>query len=89
MNCMWIHLFQNKIQGCGLLMRNASVIEFSVLALVQLVMYLARETQQKLKESEQQCQDLTKASFGKCQPCLEDTCKAFYTSMCRCGFASF
>uniref|UniRef100_A0A3B4TYD7 Clusterin n=1 Tax=Seriola dumerili TaxID=41447 RepID=A0A3B4TYD7_SERDU len=50
---------------------------------------LARETEQKLEEAEQQCQDLTKSSFEECRPCLEDTCKAFYTSTCRRGFASF
>uniref|UniRef100_A0A4W6CH59 Clusterin n=1 Tax=Lates calcarifer TaxID=8187 RepID=A0A4W6CH59_LATCA len=43
----------------------------------------------KLEEAEQQCQDLTKSSFQECRPCLEDTCKAFYTSTCRRGFASF
>ncbi|XP_039473780.1 clusterin-like protein 1 [Oreochromis aureus] len=53
------------------------------------VMQLAKETQQKLEEAEQQCQDLTKSSFGECRPCLEDSCKAFYTSTCRRGFASF
>ncbi|XP_022622942.1 clusterin-like protein 1 [Seriola dumerili] len=52
-------------------------------------MQLARETEQKLEEAEQQCQDLTKSSFEECRPCLEDTCKAFYTSTCRRGFASF
>lgn len=52
-------------------------------------MQLAKETQQKVEEAEQQCQDLTKSSFGECQPCLEDSCKAFYTSTCRRGFASF
>lgn len=43
-------------------------------------MQLARETEQKLEEAEQQCQHLTKAFFEECQPRLEDTCKAFYTS---------
>ncbi|XP_044033050.1 clusterin-like protein 1 isoform X2 [Siniperca chuatsi] len=52
-------------------------------------MQLARETEQKLEEAEQRCQDLTKSSFEECRPCLEDTCKAFYTSTCRRGFASF
>nr|CBN82071.1 Clusterin-like protein 1 [Dicentrarchus labrax] len=52
-------------------------------------MQLVRETEQKLEEAEQQCQDLTKSSFEECRPCLEDTCKAFYTSTCRRGFASF
>uniref|UniRef100_A0A3Q1HC87 Clusterin n=1 Tax=Anabas testudineus TaxID=64144 RepID=A0A3Q1HC87_ANATE len=50
---------------------------------------LVKETQLKLDEAEQQCRDLTEASFTECRPCLEDTCKAFYTSMCRRGFASF
>uniref|UniRef100_A0A3B5A134 Clusterin n=1 Tax=Stegastes partitus TaxID=144197 RepID=A0A3B5A134_9TELE len=50
---------------------------------------LAKETEQKLEEAEQRCRDLTKSSFGKCRPCLEDSCKAFYTSTCRRGFASF
>ncbi|XP_070784650.1 clusterin-like protein 1 [Enoplosus armatus] len=52
-------------------------------------MQLARETEQKLEEAEQQCQDLTRSSFEECRPCLEDTCKAFYTSTCRRGFTSF
>ncbi|XP_028425726.1 clusterin-like protein 1 [Perca flavescens] len=52
-------------------------------------MQLVWETEQKLKEADQQCQDLTKSSFDECRPCLEDTCKAFFTSKCRRGFASF
>uniref|UniRef100_A0A3B3VYV7 Clusterin n=1 Tax=Poecilia latipinna TaxID=48699 RepID=A0A3B3VYV7_9TELE len=50
---------------------------------------LARETEQKLEEAERQCQDLTKSFFGDCRPCLEDSCKAFFTSTCRRGYASF
>ncbi|XP_023182511.1 clusterin-like protein 1 isoform X1 [Xiphophorus maculatus] len=53
------------------------------------VMQLARETEQKLEEAEQQCRDLTKSFFGECRPCLEDSCKAFFTSTCRRGYASF
>ena len=56
---------------------------------LQGAMQLARETEQKLKEAEWQCQDLTKATFEECRPCLEDTCKTFFTSMCRRGFTSF
>ncbi|XP_068438203.1 clusterin-like protein 1 [Clinocottus analis] len=52
-------------------------------------MQLVRETEQKLEEAEQQCQYSTKSSFEECRPCLEDTCKAFFTSTCRRGFASF
>ncbi|XP_029385404.1 clusterin-like protein 1 [Echeneis naucrates] len=52
-------------------------------------MQLSREMEQKLEEAEHQCQDLTKSSFEECRPCLEDTCKAFYTSTCRRGFTSF
>uniref|UniRef100_A0A667XXI8 Clusterin n=1 Tax=Myripristis murdjan TaxID=586833 RepID=A0A667XXI8_9TELE len=50
---------------------------------------LARETEQKLQEAEQQCHDSVKTSFEECRPCLEDTCKTFYTSTCRRGFSSF
>ncbi|KAM7390307.1 hypothetical protein PAMA_008467 [Pampus argenteus] len=50
---------------------------------------LVRETEQKLQEAERQCQDLTKSTFEKCRPCLEDTCKTFFTSECRRGFTSF
>ncbi|KAM7369798.1 hypothetical protein PAMP_011089 [Pampus punctatissimus] len=50
---------------------------------------LFRETEQKLQEAERQCQDLTKSTFEKCRPCLEDTCKTFFTSECRRGFTSF
>ncbi|XP_034718518.1 clusterin-like protein 1 isoform X1 [Etheostoma cragini] len=52
-------------------------------------MQLVWETEQKLKEENQRCRDLTKSSFDECRPCLEDTCKAFFTSKCRRGFASF
>ncbi|XP_059183172.1 clusterin-like protein 1 [Centropristis striata] len=52
-------------------------------------MQLVRESELKLEEAEQQCRVLTKSSFEECRPCLEDTCKAFYTSACRRGFASF
>ncbi|XP_014838390.1 PREDICTED: clusterin-like protein 1 [Poecilia mexicana] len=52
-------------------------------------MQLARETEQKLEEAERQCRDLTKSFFGDCRPCLEDSCKAFFTSTCRRGYASF
>uniref|UniRef100_A0A3B3UW55 Clusterin-like protein 1 n=1 Tax=Poecilia latipinna TaxID=48699 RepID=A0A3B3UW55_9TELE len=57
--------------------------------LFQGAMQLARETEQKLEEAERQCQDLTKSFFGDCRPCLEDSCKAFFTSTCRRGYASF
>ncbi|XP_048856956.1 clusterin-like protein 1 [Brienomyrus brachyistius] len=50
---------------------------------------LAKEAEQKLREAEQQCQKSSKTSWEKCQPCLEDTCKTFYTSTCRRGFSSF
>ncbi|MED6245607.1 hypothetical protein ATANTOWER_005483 [Ataeniobius toweri] len=52
-------------------------------------MQLARETEQKLEEAERQCRDLTKSFFGECRPCLENSCKAFFTSTCRRGYASF
>ncbi|KAK5849840.1 hypothetical protein PBY51_014142 [Eleginops maclovinus] len=50
---------------------------------------LVWETELKLEEAEQQCQDVIKSSFEECRPCLEDACKAFFTSTCRRGFASF
>ncbi|XP_061110378.1 clusterin-like protein 1 [Conger conger] len=50
---------------------------------------LAREVEQKLGEAEQRCQELLKSSWEECRPCLEDVCKAFYTSTCRRGFSSF
>ncbi|KAF6737670.1 Clusterin-like protein 1 [Oryzias melastigma] len=53
------------------------------------VMQLAKEMEHKLEEAEQQCRDSTKSSLEECKPCLEDACKAFYTSACRRGFASF
>ncbi|XP_041824556.1 clusterin-like protein 1 [Melanotaenia boesemani] len=52
-------------------------------------MQLTKESEQKLEEAEQQCQDLARSSLRECRPCLEDTCKAFYTSTCRRGFSSF
>uniref|UniRef100_A0A672G0D1 Clusterin n=1 Tax=Salarias fasciatus TaxID=181472 RepID=A0A672G0D1_SALFA len=51
--------------------------------------HLAKETEGKLKEAEKHCQDLSRSSFEKCRPCLEDSCRGFYTSTCRRGFASF
>lgn len=56
---------------------------------LQGAMQLVRDTEQRLEEAEQQCHYLIKLSFNECQPCLEDTCKAFYASTCRRGFASF
>ncbi|XP_043961238.1 clusterin-like protein 1 [Gambusia affinis] len=52
-------------------------------------MQLAREAEQKLEEAEWQCRDLAKSIFGECRSCLEDSCKAFFTSTCRRGYASF
>uniref|UniRef100_A0A3P9J5V5 Clusterin n=1 Tax=Oryzias latipes TaxID=8090 RepID=A0A3P9J5V5_ORYLA len=48
-----------------------------------------QEMEHKLEEAEQQCRESTKSSLEECKPCLEDTCKAFYASTCRRGFASF
>ncbi|KAJ8336469.1 hypothetical protein SKAU_G00376890 [Synaphobranchus kaupii] len=50
---------------------------------------LAKEVEQKLGEAEQHCQESLKASWEECRPCLEEACKAFYTSTCRRGFSSF
>lgn len=63
--------------------------ELFVFGFLQGAMQLVRETEQKLEEAEQHCRDLTKSSFEECRPCLEDVCKAFYTSTCRRGFAFF
>uniref|UniRef100_A0A8D0ASD1 Clusterin C-terminal domain-containing protein n=1 Tax=Sander lucioperca TaxID=283035 RepID=A0A8D0ASD1_SANLU len=64
----------------GLLRGNVSETELSVLGFLQKAMQLVWETEQKLKEADQ---DLTKSSFDECRPCLEDTYKAFFTSKCR------
>uniref|UniRef100_A0A8C7Y7L8 Clusterin n=1 Tax=Oryzias sinensis TaxID=183150 RepID=A0A8C7Y7L8_9TELE len=53
------------------------------------VTQLAKEMEHKLEEAEQQCRESTKSSLEECKPCLEDTCKAFYTSSCRRGFSLF
>ncbi|KAK1885392.1 Clusterin-like protein 1 [Dissostichus eleginoides] len=50
---------------------------------------LVWETELKLQDAEQQCQDVTKSSFEECRACLEDACKAFFTTTCRRGFSSF
>ncbi|KAI9516612.1 hypothetical protein NQZ68_013668 [Dissostichus eleginoides] len=50
---------------------------------------LVWETELKLEDAEQQCQDVTKSSFEECRACLEDACKAFFTTTCRRGFSSF
>lgn len=71
------------------LLREVFEPEWYVLWFLQGAMQLLKETEQKLEQAEQQCQDLTKSFFGECRPCLEDSCKAFYTSTCRRGFASF
>uniref|UniRef100_A0A4W5KNC9 Clusterin n=1 Tax=Hucho hucho TaxID=62062 RepID=A0A4W5KNC9_9TELE len=42
-----------------------------------------------LQKAEEQCHDSLRTSFMECRPCLEDTCKTFYTSTCRRGFSSF
>ncbi|KAJ8010366.1 hypothetical protein DPEC_G00074320 [Dallia pectoralis] len=50
---------------------------------------LATEAELVLQEAEEQCIDSLRKSFKECRPCLEDTCKTFYTSTCRRGFSSF
>ncbi|XP_031690871.1 clusterin-like protein 1 [Oncorhynchus kisutch] len=50
---------------------------------------LATEAELKLQKAEEQCHDSLRTSFMECRPCLEDTCKTFYTSTCRRGFSSF
>ncbi|XP_041097897.1 clusterin-like protein 1 [Polyodon spathula] len=50
---------------------------------------LAEEVKQKLEQAEDQCQASLKASWDECRPCLEDTCKSFYTSTCHRGFSTF
>lgn len=50
--------------------------------LLQGVMELVQETEQKLQEAEQQCGDLIKSFLAACRPCLEDT-------SCRRGFTFF
>ncbi|XP_035287423.1 clusterin-like protein 1 [Anguilla anguilla] len=50
---------------------------------------LAKEVEQKLGEAEQHCQESLKSSWEECRPCLEEVCKAFYTSTCRRGFSAF
>ncbi|XP_028826385.1 clusterin-like protein 1 [Denticeps clupeoides] len=49
---------------------------------------LAREAEQKLQKAEQDCKDLLKPMWMECQPCLEETCKSFYSSPCHRGFFS-
>ncbi|XP_067309704.1 clusterin-like protein 1 [Pseudorasbora parva] len=50
---------------------------------------IAEDIEKKLNEAEQQCKDSLQSSWEKCRPCLEDTCKNFYTNTCRRGFATF
>uniref|UniRef100_A0A673L716 Clusterin n=1 Tax=Sinocyclocheilus rhinocerous TaxID=307959 RepID=A0A673L716_9TELE len=50
---------------------------------------IAQDIEKKLNEAEQQCKESLKSSWEECRPCLEDTCKNFYTNTCRCGFATF
>ncbi|RXM37216.1 Clusterin-like protein 1 [Acipenser ruthenus] len=50
---------------------------------------LAEEVKQKLEEAKDQCQSSLKTSWDECRPCLEVTCKSFYTSNCRRGFSTF
>ncbi|KAK9979314.1 hypothetical protein ABG768_012750 [Culter alburnus] len=50
---------------------------------------IAQDIEKKLNEAEQQCRESLKSSWEECRPCLEDTCKNFYTNTCRRGFATF
>ncbi|XP_077086248.1 clusterin-like protein 1 isoform X2 [Siphateles boraxobius] len=50
---------------------------------------IAQNVEKKLNEAEQQCKESLKSSWEECRPCLEDTCKNFYTNTCRRGFANF
>uniref|UniRef100_H3DMS8 Clusterin n=1 Tax=Tetraodon nigroviridis TaxID=99883 RepID=H3DMS8_TETNG len=50
---------------------------------------LAKEVTEKLEEAEEQCRESLQAEWEECRPCLEDTCKNFYASTCRRGFATF
>uniref|UniRef100_A0A8C3AJU4 Clusterin n=1 Tax=Cyclopterus lumpus TaxID=8103 RepID=A0A8C3AJU4_CYCLU len=50
---------------------------------------LAQEVTERLEEAEEQCQDSLQSEWVECRPCLEDACKAFYTSTCRRGFGLF
>ncbi|XP_056123545.1 clusterin-like protein 1 [Rhinichthys klamathensis goyatoka] len=50
---------------------------------------IAQNVEKKLNEAEQQCKESLKSSWEECRPCLEDTCKNFYTNTCRRGFATF
>ncbi|KAG1969794.1 clusterin-like protein 1 [Pimephales promelas] len=50
---------------------------------------IAQNVEKKLNEAEQQCKESLKSSWEECRPCLEDTCKNFYTNTCRRGFSTF
>ncbi len=50
---------------------------------------ITQDIEKKLNEAEQQCKESLKSSWEECRPCLEDTCKNFYTNTCRRGFATF
>ncbi|KAL7879937.1 hypothetical protein SRHO_G00021910 [Serrasalmus rhombeus] len=49
---------------------------------------MAQDVVKKLDEAEQQCKESLRSSWEECRPCLEDTCKSFYTNTCRRGFAT-
>ncbi|XP_062849149.1 LOW QUALITY PROTEIN: clusterin-like protein 1 [Trichomycterus rosablanca] len=53
------------------------------------VVEIAQNVEEKLNEAEQQCKETLKSSWDECRPCLENTCKNFYTKNCRRGFATF
>ncbi|XP_057189232.1 clusterin-like protein 1 isoform X2 [Triplophysa rosa] len=50
---------------------------------------IAEEVKKKLNEAEQQCRVSFNSSWEECRPCLEDTCKNFFTNTCRSGFSTF
>ncbi|XP_048111550.1 clusterin-like protein 1 isoform X1 [Alosa alosa] len=50
---------------------------------------LVDEMEHKLGEMEKQCRDSVQTFWEECRPCLEDACKAFYTSTCRRSFSAF
>ncbi|KAL2097646.1 hypothetical protein ACEWY4_006853 [Coilia grayii] len=50
---------------------------------------LVEEVENKLGEMEKQCRDSVQAFWEDCRPCLEEQCKAFYTTTCRRSFSAF
>nr|XP_057929674.1 clusterin-like protein 1 [Doryrhamphus excisus] len=50
---------------------------------------LAQDVSVKLQEAEEHCRTSLQSEWDRCRPCLEEACKAFFSTTCRRGFSTF